>query len=316
MASIHTVLNACLYALISILLLTFAAVGCFLYRKYAIRAKVAAKLADIEANTKGKEQKQRLRLLILPASLDPGFYPSAARRSSHRLPSSERVIPSPFRSRFGNELPAVVDTTSRKAGQPKVDVGDNNNNSDQTSNDPVLIPSPPHRPPRPTLLDDLLAGFPYEHDVARDMWFPLADPGMARLELGVVRGARPASRYVQRNGSDGHTGVVLALKQGRREEDTRSIFSIAEDEVDNTPLTPSNTIVEVVTKKSEKQDERRKKDKKNGQPRVHVFEIPELYVNARPYEEIEAEEQARAAAALAAKEAEIEEATVERTIGL
>ncbi|KAK2459826.1 hypothetical protein APHAL10511_008147 [Amanita phalloides] len=300
MANIYTVLNACLYAFILVLLVAFAALSCSIFRKCATRRKVAAKSADVEANTTcatDENRKQPLRLLTLPAKfhLDPVVYPSAARRSGKRLPSYQRVIPNPFRTRSGDKCPSV-DTTTIKVDRPKISGSSSDRASHHANNEQpyTAIPTPPCRPSRPTLLDDLLAGFPYEHDVARDLWFPLTNAETGRWGLSVVGGARPVCRYVPRGRKNGIDDLVLALKRG---EDKKSVFSIDEVEIDNTPLTPSNTLVDIVvvekSRKSKKRGEKRRK--KNGRSRVHVFEIPELYVNARPYEEIEAEEEARAA---------------------
>lgn len=221
--------------------------------------------------------------------LDPVVYPTTSRRSSKRV-SLQRDVP----NHFVPSLSSSVDTPATSVISKHGDEGSNNDLSTAS----ILAPAP-CRPPRPTRLDDLLLGFPYEARATRDVWYPLANKKTGCWELGVVGGSAKDAQPLK---NVNHPFVAeMREKTGKSAdvEDAVIIYSMpapldAYTEHPSFDLPPQRT---KRCRKGGKPSRRRGAKARNAYP--HGFEIPELHVNARPYVEIEAEEALVAAAATA-----------------
>ncbi|KIL58627.1 hypothetical protein M378DRAFT_15403 [Amanita muscaria Koide BX008] len=140
-------------------------------------------------------------------------------------------------------------------------------------NDIASIPGPsidtisrntaPLRPHRPNQSDDFLASFPYQNSMTSDVWFPIANQDTGRWDLCVVNAT-----------------VTIA-----------SLGGYAAAGVDLTPsYTRSIKAGERNALKTEKAKCKRDGGKQKQDTPLPILEIPELYVNARSYEDIEAEQ--------------------------
>lgn len=163
MLDVHILLHVFLYIAFLLLILTLAASGVYLVRIFKRRTLTKGAVADLEANMSDHQAKMSPITLPPRFYLDPVVYPPAAKVSM----SSMRRLST---------------TTVAKL--------ENLNNNHQNS--------APVRPPRSTRLDDLLAGFPHESHVSRDIWFPIINKKTRLCELGVIRhsmSAAPNSRH-------------------------------------------------------------------------------------------------------------------------
>ncbi|KAF8621705.1 hypothetical protein AX15_007566 [Amanita polypyramis BW_CC] len=301
MSGIHTVLNVLLYVFILLLVSIFASTTGFLIRKFAI-SRVSIKSFDLEANNNSILDEAKPSPPGLPENfyLDPIVYPSAAKRSLKR-PLSQRATPNPFISPGNPAISEIATTTTAPS-------------DDQTH--PIYPPSPPPspvipiRPPRPTRLGDLLAGFPHEEDVIKDVWFPLLNKEAGRWELAVVRNNARGARLHRNSKIDQEAenrGKVVMPFVTVQEANT--VTPSSSEPLETAPdnqnrEVPAMLLVANVRDQSKSGKSSKRRHRKNVRDKeivtVHVFEIPELHVNARPYAEIEAEEEARAAAIAAA----------------
>ena len=222
--------------------------------------------------------------------LDPVVYPTASRLSSKRV-SLQRDLPSHIVPSLDSSVDTPVTTVTPKHG----DEGANNDLSTSS------IPAPtPCRPPRPTRLDDLLSGFPYEARATRDVWYPLVNKKTGCWELGVVGSSAKDAQPLKN--IDYRFIAEMGEKTGKSADVVEAAIIVhampapfdtyTEDPAFDSP--PKRT---KRNRKGGKSSKRRGAKARNAYP--HGFEIPELHVNARPYVEIEAEEALAAAAAAA-----------------
>lgn len=213
--------------------------------------------------------------------LDPVVYPTTSRWSSKRV-SLQRYVSDHFIPSLDSSVGSSPATTATSKHD---DEGDNN---DQTLSTFSILSPAPCRPPRPTRLDDLLLGFPYEARAIRDVWYPLANERTGHWELGVVRHFAKDAQPLKNVDYRFIEGVA------------RKSVGVVEEVVD-VPCTPPrvDTCTEHLAfdpppkqtkrnRKTGKSSKRRGDKARNAYP--YGFEIPELHVNARPYAEIEAEE--------------------------
>ena len=252
------------------------------------------RLTTSQANNAIDEKKAIPLRLPHNFNLDPVVYPTTSRQPSKRV-SLQRDVPNRFVPSLDSSVDTPVTTVTSKYG----DKGGNNDLSTSS----ILAPAP-CRPPRPTRLDDLLLGFPYEARATRDAWYPLVNKKTGCWELGVVESSAKDAQPLK--------SVDYRFVAAMGEKAGKSADAVEEAVIAHAMPAPLDTYTEhPASDLSPKRTERNRKGGKSSKRRGNKarnayplgFEIPELHVNARPYVEIEAEEEALAAAAAAATDA-------------
>jgi hypothetical protein len=244
-------------------------------------------LSTWQANNVIDEKKPMPLRLPHNFCLDPVVYPTASRQSSKHL-SLQRDVANHVVPSLDPSVDTPVTTVTFKHGHE----GDNNDLSTSS----ILAPAP-CRPPRPTRLDDLLLGFPYEARATRDVWYPLVNKKTGCWELGVVGSSAKDAQLLK--------NVDYRFVAEMREKTEKSADAVKEAVIIHSMPAPLDTYTEhPAFDLSPKRTKRNRKGGKSSKCRgnkarnayPHGFEIPELHVNARPYVEIEAEEVLAAAA--------------------